>query len=51
MNYKNLLPVLLLFLAIQVNAQLSESQSQAIDSLFLEWNKPNHPGGAIGIMQ
>ncbi|RLD50384.1 MAG: hypothetical protein DRI97_17120 [Bacteroidetes bacterium] len=51
MNYKNLLPVLLLFLAIQANAQLSESQSQAIDSLFLEWNKPFRPGGAIGIMQ
>lgn len=51
MNYKNLLPALLLFLAIQANAQLSERQSQKIDSLFLEWNKPNHPGGAIGIMQ
>jgi len=51
MNYKNLIPVVILSLALQANAQLSESQSQKIDSLFLEWNKPNHPGGAIGIMQ
>ena len=26
-------------------------QSQAIDSLFLEWNKPNVPGCAIGIVE
>jgi len=51
MKFQRLLPVLMLFVALQANAQLSESQSQKIDSLFLEWNKPNHPGGAIGIMQ
>jgi len=51
MYIKNLLPVLLLSLALQVSAQISESQYQKIDSLFLEWNRPNHPGGAFGIMQ
>jgi len=46
-----MIPVCLLLLALQANAQLSENQHQKIDSLFLEWNRPNHPGGAIGIMQ
>nr|WP_288935953.1 serine hydrolase domain-containing protein [uncultured Allomuricauda sp.] len=34
-----------------VSAQISEEQWANIDSLFLQWNKPNHPGGAIAIMQ
>lgn len=34
-----------------VSAQLSEEQWANIDSLFLQWNKPNHPGGSIAIMQ
>ena len=51
MKAQKLLPVLFLSLTLQLNSQISESQSQKIDSLFLEWNKPNHPGGAIGIMQ
>ena len=37
--------------ALQIHAQLSDTQYQKIDSLFLAWNKPNHPGGAVGIMQ
>lgn len=32
-------------------AQLSNIQQKKIDSLFLEWNQPNHPGGVIGIQQ
>lgn len=32
-------------------AQLSEAQEKAIDSLFLEWNTPNHPGGVFAINQ
>ena len=32
-------------------AQLSEIQTEKIDSLFIDWTKSNHPGGAIGIMQ
>ena len=26
-------------------------ENQAIDSLFKEWNKPNVPGGALGIIK
>lgn len=32
-------------------AQLSQVQTQQIDSIFLSWNQPNHPGGSIGVMQ
>lgn len=31
-------------------AQLSKEEIQKIDSLFISWNQPNHPGGSIGIM-
>lgn len=51
MRLKNLIPACLLLIALQANAQISEGQFQKIDSLFLDWNRPNHPGGAIGIMQ
>ncbi|MBO0323604.1 beta-lactamase family protein [Muricauda sp. CAU 1633] len=33
-----------------VSAQLENKIAQ-IDSLFLDWNQPNHPGGAVAIMQ
>ncbi|RDY59702.1 serine hydrolase domain-containing protein [Flagellimonas nanhaiensis] len=33
------------------HAQLSTSQYQKIDSVFVSWNTPNHPGGAIGVMK
>lgn len=32
-------------------AQLSDSLIQQIDSLFISWNQPNHPGGVVGIRQ
>ncbi len=32
-------------------AQLSKEEIHTIDSLFMAWNKPNHPGGSIGIMK
>ena len=32
------------------SAQLKQSQIEQIDDLFLAWNTPGHPGGAIGIM-
>ncbi len=51
MKIKYLIPLILLFLTLNLNAQLSETQQVQIDSLFIDWNKPNHPGGAIGIMQ
>jgi CubicO group peptidase (beta-lactamase class C family) len=31
--------------------QISQYQIDQIDSLFIEWNKPNHPGGSIGVMK
>ncbi len=44
---------ILLFLSIsyQSKAQFSQTKLQQIDSLFMTWNQPNHPGGSIGIMQ
>lgn len=36
---------------LNLHAQLSERQEQKIDSLFLSWNQPDHPGGAVGIMK
>ncbi len=51
MNYKSLLLPFALFITLNVSAQISPSQYQNIDSLFIEWNKPNHPGGSIGIMK
>ncbi|MCB9284335.1 MAG: beta-lactamase family protein [Lewinellaceae bacterium] len=40
-----------LVLPVLTRAQLPDSVSQKIDDLFLDWNRPNHPGGAVGIMQ
>ena len=46
---------LILFLSLitysHLSAQLSDEQHQKIDSLFIDWNQPNHPGGTVGIMQ
>ena len=47
-----LLSTLFLFLFIgQINSQLSQNQLQKIDRLFIDWNTPNHPGGAIAVMK
>ena len=51
MNLKYLVSLIALIIALNVNAQISEKQINQIDSLFIDWNKPNHPGGAIGIMK
>jgi CubicO group peptidase (beta-lactamase class C family) len=32
-------------------AQLSRQETQKIDSLFVPWNRPDHPGGSVGIMK
>ena len=40
-----------LLFPLLTSAQLPDSTFQKIDSLFLEWNRPNHPGGSVGIMQ
>ena len=40
-----------LLIAFELGAQLSSEEVQQIDSLFLDWNQANHPGGSIGIME
>ena len=53
MKFKNYIlhTLLILILTNTANGQLSKEQSQNIDSLFMGWNKPNHPGGSIAVMQ
>ena len=51
MKTKTLLFSLSFFIALQAGAQISDTHYQKIDSLFLNWNKPNHPGGTVGVMQ
>jgi len=36
--------------AMPLSAQLSNSQIKAIDSLFADWNVPDKPGGAVGVI-
>ena len=40
-----------LFITLIATSQSGTSQFKQIDSLFIEWNTPNHPGGVIGVMQ
>lgn len=51
MNLKYLISLIALIIALNVNAQISKKQINQIDSLFIDWNKPNHPGGSIGVMK
>ena len=51
MNFKYLISFIVIFITLNASAQLSELQQLQIDSLFIDWNKPNHPGGAVGIMK
>jgi len=51
MKPKHLFFLLIYFSLASVQAQLSEVQSQKIDSLFNLWTEANHPGGALGIMR
>jgi CubicO group peptidase (beta-lactamase class C family) len=51
MKTKTFLIVLSLLMALGASAQISDLQLQKIDSLFLNWNKPNHPGGAVAVMK
>ncbi|MEM9687332.1 MAG: aminopeptidase, partial [Bacteroidota bacterium] len=39
------------FIAIGLYAQLTPEQHPKRDRLFTEWNRPNHPGGVVGVMQ
>ena len=49
--FPKLLSGLVIVICTSVSAQISEEQWANIDGLFLQWNKPDHPGGAIAIMQ
>ncbi|MDA3883991.1 MAG: serine hydrolase [Candidatus Delongbacteria bacterium] len=51
MNLKCLGLLIVLIISLNVNAQISERQIGQIDSLFIDWNTPNHPGGSIGVMK
>jgi CubicO group peptidase (beta-lactamase class C family) len=51
MKHKFLLLISAALITLQAHSQISNSQYQQIDSLFIEWNNPNHPGGVIGVMQ
>lgn len=51
MNFRNLIIIPALFLPLFTTAQLSEYKEKQIDSLFIEWNKPDMPGGVIGVMK
>ncbi|MCF8223479.1 MAG: beta-lactamase family protein [Bacteroidales bacterium] len=44
----SLVLLLLLFTAFST-AQVSEDKLRSIDSLFTQWNTPDHPGGTVGI--
>ena len=46
-----ILLVCLALLNTGLSAQIDAEKIKTIDSLFLSWNKPEHPGGAIGIMK
>jgi len=47
----NLYPTLILVLLINVCASGQFEENTAIDNIFAEWNKPDVPGCAIGIIQ
>tara|TARA_B100000497_G_scaffold127338_1_gene168782 strand:- start:927 stop:2588 length:1662 start_codon:yes stop_codon:yes gene_type:complete len=42
---------ILFLLSNQIDAQINPNQLSKIDSLFVSWNVPNHPGGAVGILK
>jgi len=48
---KTLLFLLIFTFTLTASAQFDDSVEENIDQLFVEWNMPNHPGGAVGIVQ
>ncbi len=53
MNKISLKIILFLVLAFpaKIFGQISMYEIGKIDSLFISWNQPNHPGGSVGIMK
>ncbi|MEM1338196.1 MAG: serine hydrolase [Bacteroidota bacterium] len=43
--------VIILSITLNTYSQITKSQYQEIDSLFLEWARPNQPGGVVAIMK
>jgi CubicO group peptidase (beta-lactamase class C family) len=41
--------ICLFFLSLISYSQVNKEKLVDIDSLFIEWNSPNHPGGTVGI--
>jgi len=49
---KNILLILSLIIGIfSAKAQINATQHKKIDSLFIDWSKPNNPGGSVGIIK
>lgn len=48
---KTQLFILIFTFTLTASAQLDRSVERDIDRLFIEWNRPNHPGGVVGIVQ
>ena len=46
---KPVLFILSCSLILPLFAQLTDQQTQKLDSIFLSWNQPNHPGGVVGV--
>ncbi len=53
MNKISLTIILSLILVFppEIFSQINKDEIQRIDSLFISWNQPNHPGGSIGVMK
>ncbi len=47
----NILIFILSFISIHSHCQLQNEESAAIDSIFMDWNKSNVPGCALGVMK
>ena len=41
----------LVVLSLSASAQIDPSLEKSIDALFIDWNSPNHPGGALGVVK
>jgi len=50
-KFNGLTVFVLLLLTSHTYGQLSQTQLQNIDSLFIGWNTPMHPGGTVAIMK
>ncbi|MFY0652772.1 MAG: beta-lactamase family protein [Cyclobacteriaceae bacterium] len=47
----HILLISLSFFTLKSSAQVDSTWTEKIDSLFINWNTPNHPGGAVAVMK